>query len=204
MKSHPHLLLRDALAALFIRATAGEDGARDQIRALERWAKSGSVEAELQELWAEDGDPLFDMYGLTSRFQALAGYTQDRIRRFTAALQWIGHGKAKIDPIAISRCAWDAGLFFEVHEILEPAWMASRGAQKDELQGLIMAAAAFHHLCDGNLAGTKGLLRDACRKLNHSSAYAGFTNQLGCIAGAVERGEITGPNDIKDFPRLGD
>ena len=35
---------------------------------------------------------------------------------------------------------FDAGLYFEVHEVLEPHWMAADGPEREALQGLIQIA----------------------------------------------------------------
>ncbi len=41
---------------------------------------------------------------------------------------------------------WDLALFFEVHEILEPAWMETAGDRKRLLQALIRAAGVYINL----------------------------------------------------------
>ena len=45
------------------------------------------------------------------------------------------------------------GLFFEVHELLEPAWFRAADPVRTALQGLIQVAVAFHHLENGNHEG---------------------------------------------------
>jgi hypothetical protein len=50
------------------------------------------------------------------------------------------------------------GLFFEVHELLEPAWFRAPEPTRTALQGLIQVAVAFHHLENGNLEGARSLL----------------------------------------------
>lgn len=68
---------------------------------------------------------------------------------------------------ALGRAAalWAQGLFFEVHEILEPVWRTSRGAMRDALQGLIQVAAAWHHLAHGNRRGARKLLDEGRARL---------------------------------------
>jgi hypothetical protein len=58
-----------------------------------------------------------------------------------------------------------AGLYFEVHEILEPHWMHAEGATRQALQGLIQAAVGYQHLANGNLGGARALLHDGAAKL---------------------------------------
>jgi Domain of unknown function (DUF309) len=59
----------------------------------------------------------------------------------------------------------DAGLFFEVHELLEPAWLRAEGAERLGLQGLIQVAVGFHHAAHGNREGALSLLGEGLAKL---------------------------------------
>ncbi|HEY7041919.1 MAG TPA: DUF309 domain-containing protein [Methylomirabilota bacterium] len=58
-----------------------------------------------------------------------------------------------------------AGLYFEVHELLEPAWMRADGPARQSLQGLIQVAVGFQHLANGNLDGARSLLPEGAAKL---------------------------------------
>ena|SRR5579863_1365854 len=53
---------------------------------------------------------------------------------------------------------FNAGEFFEAHEVWEEIWLASHGSEKAFLQGLIQIAAAFHHHARGNTRGLNSLL----------------------------------------------
>jgi hypothetical protein len=55
--------------------------------------------------------------------------------------------------IAAFSKAFDAGSYFEAHEILESFWVAYRGDDRDFYKGLIQAAVALHHARGGNAAG---------------------------------------------------
>ncbi len=56
--------------------------------------------------------------------------------------------------LAAGLAAYERGDFFEAHEDLEPAWMASPDlAERALLQGLIKVAAAYVHDVRGNPAG---------------------------------------------------
>jgi hypothetical protein len=59
----------------------------------------------------------------------------------------------------------DGGLFFEVHELLEPAWIEAEGAARTALQALIQVAVACHHAEHGNRAGAVSLLGEGLAKL---------------------------------------
>jgi hypothetical protein len=208
VKTHTHLLVRDALSAIFVAAAGGDARALLALEALGRVARGEPGGAALEDLCTEDGEPLFAGDSLGPRFAAFEAYARDRARRYEAAVQWIEGEQAAGDPLECARAAWDAGLFFEVHELLEPAWLAAEhGPARDRLQGLIMAGAAMHHLCEGNRAGARGLLRDASRRLRaageeHGYGWGAFAAELARLAGAIDRGELPGIEELREVPRL--
>jgi hypothetical protein len=208
VKTHPHLLVRDALAHAFVRACAGDPEAGTALAALGRRTRGEAPGGALAGLRAADGEALFDESGaLAGRFAALEPYVRDRALRYEHALAWLAGATAPTDPLEGARAAWDAGLFFEVHEILEPVWMEATAARRDALQGLIMAGVALHHLCEGNPAGARGLLRDAARKLAAGAGslpldLASFARGLAELAADVEAGRVRGPADVRTLPRL--
>jgi hypothetical protein len=59
---------------------------------------------------------------------------------------------------------FDAGLYYEVHELLEPHWMRAAGDGRETLQGLIQIAVGFQHLANGNPVGARALLRDGAAR----------------------------------------
>ena len=59
---------------------------------------------------------------------------------------------------------FDARLFFEVHELLEPYWMRAEGATREALQGLIQIAVGFQHLANDNVDGARMLLEEGSEK----------------------------------------
>lgn len=72
-----------------------------------------------------------------------------------------------ISPAELEAAArlFDAGRYFECHELLEEVWRRSEGAEKLFLQGLIQAAAAYHKRAQGGLAGYGYLLGRARENL---------------------------------------
>lgn len=62
------------------------------------------------------------------------------------------------------------GLFFEVHELLEPAWFRAAEPVRTALQGLIQIAVAFHHLENGNHEGARSLLVEGVAKVGGTGA----------------------------------
>lgn len=204
MKTHPHLLVRDALAALFVAACAGEADALGGVAALAAWCADGAAPPDIA---AEDGRALFEGAALAEPFAPLEPYVRDRAPRFEAACAWIERDGSADQPLERARAAWDAGLFFEVHELLEPVWMKEQGPERERLQGLIMAGAALHQLSEGKTAGARGLLGDASRRLLADEEpcnfdLAQFAHGLARLRSGIDDGDISGIEDIDDLPRL--
>jgi alkanesulfonate monooxygenase SsuD/methylene tetrahydromethanopterin reductase-like flavin-dependent oxidoreductase (luciferase family) len=207
VKTHPHLLVRDTLAELFVRAARGDAEARETVRELEGWSRGESCTPRLLALAAEDGEPIFSGDGLAERFAPLADWVRDRAERYGASCGWIETEAVAADPVECARAAWDAGLFFEVHELIEPVWLEEKGERRTGLQGLIMAGAALHHLVEGNLPGAGSLLLDAARHLRSAPReerfdLETFASALAGIGERVKSGEISGIEDLEDLPRL--
>lgn len=74
-----------------------------------------------------------------------------------------------LEELAWTVCAaaalFNTGLFFEVHELLEPCWMRAERPVKTFLQGLIQIAAGLHHEQNGNRRGAVALVGEGCGKL---------------------------------------
>lgn len=60
---------------------------------------------------------------------------------------------------------FNAGEFFEAHEVWEELWLVAREPEKTFLQGLIQVAAAFHHHVRENARGATSLLAAGIAKL---------------------------------------
>lgn len=69
------------------------------------------------------------------------------------------------EAVADAAALWQAGLYFEVHELLEPYWRDAAGGTRETLQGLIQAAVGFQHLANGNLVGARALLAEGADRL---------------------------------------
>ena len=86
-------------------------------------------------------------------------YIQDRITRYRAALAEIRQGSDDVFFRAL--VLWDLRLFFEVHEILEPAWLKAAGGEKLFLQALIRAAGVYIKLEYGYRKGAEKMAQRA-------------------------------------------
>lgn len=62
---------------------------------------------------------------------------------------------------------FNAGEFFECHEVLEEEWTPERGPRRLFLQSLIHVAVGLYHAERGNPVGASRQLRKALRKLAH-------------------------------------
>ena len=94
--------------------------------------------------------------------------------------------------LAVAAALFDAGLFFEVHELLEPHWFRAQGAERERLQGLIQVAVGFQHLVNGNLRGAVLLLHEGGRRLQGALAgldlesFAAAAQRCGAAAAALD------------------
>jgi len=97
---------------------------------------------------------------------------------------------------------FDAGLHFEVHEILEPHWVTSEGGAREALQGLIQAAVGFQHFANGNLAGARSLLSEAAARLHERKLLGRDLEAFArAVAEAAEAVSTGAPVVAPPFPR---
>ena len=77
--------------------------------------------------------------------------------------------------IAEARELFNEQRFWEFHEVLEGLWKKTSGEEKQLLQGLILAAAAFVHVQKNEPGVVFQMLRDAVARLEHQPAdYQGI------------------------------
>ena len=91
---------------------------------------------------------------------------------------------------------FNAGQFFDCHEVLEEAWVEASGEQKIFLQGLIQAAVSLHHLKRKNLVGARRLLDAGIQKLGNFTPHqesldvANLLEHLGRLQSQIDSGEL--------------
>jgi hypothetical protein len=71
-------------------------------------------------------------------------YIQHRLKCYRQATDSLAGSQASVVRQAV--VLWDLGCYFEVHEVLEPAWMTATGDEKRLLQALIRAAGVYINL----------------------------------------------------------
>lgn len=84
---------------------------------------------------------------------------------YARVLGRVSTGTSRQARLAQAGSLFDARLYFEVHEVLEPEWLEAEGAEKTWLQALIQTAVALHHYEAGNLRGAGSLADAAAEKL---------------------------------------
>jgi hypothetical protein len=97
---------------------------------------------------------------------------------------------------------FDADLYFEVHELLEPYWARAEGAERDALQGLIQVAVGFQHLANGNLPGARSLLAEGSFRLERSPQPGLDTPAFARAVRAV-LAQVPDVEAVPRFPRAG-
>jgi hypothetical protein len=83
-------------------------------------------------------------------------------------LSFEGFSKVPLNELQNGLALFNAGRFFDAHEVLEDAWRESpqHSPLRRHLQGLVQLAVAFHHASKGNLVGARSVLERAMRNLN--------------------------------------
>jgi predicted metal-dependent hydrolase len=178
------LALRDRLAGTILRAL--RDGqARGELARLDGEPAARAWLGGEQACWAE---------ALARRAQAARGALK------SCPLSPAGDdlGQALDDAAAL----FDAGLGFEVHELLEPHWLAAAGGAREALQGLIQVAVGWQHRANGNLAGARSLLRDGGERL-HRGRLPGLDLQPFARAALAAAAALAAGADVSParFPR---
>jgi hypothetical protein len=167
----PPLRLRNRLAELILSALA------DPAARLELEQIDGAS-------WVADAPP---------EDAALVRARARRAREALAACAPAGTGRLA-DALVAAAALFEAELFFEVHELLEPHWTRTTGAERQALQGLIQVAVGFQHLANGNLEGARSLLVEGSARLRDGRLprldLVAFADAVAAIAARVERGVV--------------
>jgi hypothetical protein len=176
----------------------------------------------LEALAAGEGDP-GDWLGADAG--RLAAPLRDRARRAREALARLPpRGDAGVAPggappaparaptppvgaglewaLEVAAALFDAGLGFEVHELLEPYWVRASGDEREALQGLIQVAVGYQHLANGNRAGARSLLAEGARRLV-GRAVRGLPMQAFAAAVGRDAEQLPAAASPPPFPRPG-
>lgn len=177
------LVLRNRLAATILGALHDAD-ARRELTAL----AGATTRGWLGEHEAQWQTPLVERARAASRA--------------VATLPLFGHDLDVIEALAAAAVLFDAALYFEVHELLEPHWVGASGQTREALQGLIQVAVGYQHLANGNRAGARSLLAEGSARL-HGARLAGLDVEPFARAAAESAAKLTAgePVTVPPFPR---
>jgi hypothetical protein len=82
---------------------------------------------------------------------------------------------------------WNAGLFFELHELLETVWLSAQGAERIALKGMIQAAGAYVHSLRGKVDAAQGLAQRAQGNLRAGRERLNFIANLDLLLKSLEQ-----------------
>jgi hypothetical protein len=115
-------------------------------------------------------------YALKPQYGPYLGYFRQQTSRLLEALRFLtadGRPRACSD-LQRGLALFNAGLFFECHELLEDLWKATSGPDKTFYHGVVQVAAAFYHYEKHNRHGAVTLLTKGRDKLaTYPSSYLG-------------------------------
>lgn len=113
-------------------------------------------------------------------------YINDRLTRYGQFLAQVSNGPD--DVLWKGLLLWDLGLFFEVHEILEHAWLHAQGTEKILLQAMIRAAGFYIKGEFGFIEGSHKLAAKALPVLEaHRERLAGYCDPERLLTALRER-----------------
>lgn len=96
---------------------------------------------------------------------------------------------------------WNRRLFFEVHELLEVHWRQARGARREALQALILAAGVYVHREAGRQAAVASLSRRAAARLEACREHLPAIANLEELCRRLEAAEAPPPLRARHPPR---
>jgi hypothetical protein len=107
------------------------------------------------------------------------------------------------DALEGAAALFDASLFFETHEVLEPHWRQARGETREILQGLIQVAVGYQHWMNGNWEGARSLLAQGSARLRgrriRGASLDAFADSVSRSIERVER-MVPAPPPFPRFP----
>ena len=102
-------------------------------------------------------------------------YIRNRLERYARFLEQLDEDET--DPLRLGFALWDLGLHFEVHEVLEQAWLRAAGDDKALFQALIRAAGvAIKRECGSVAAAAKMAAKARPVLERHRARLAAYTD----------------------------
>lgn len=97
---------------------------------------------------------------------------------------------------------YNAGDYFEAHEVLEDLWRVTTGPDRKFYQGLIQLSVVLHHLGNGNAVGARNVLATCRRHLEpYGPRYGGLSVSdllalADRIAAMLDSGQVRVPDSV--------
>lgn len=113
-------------------------------------------------------------------------YIDERCASYRQVLTEIrarGLGAIRLQAVAL----WNAGLYFELHELIETIWLDTAEPERSALKGWIQAAGAYLHLERGKPEAARGLARRARSHLAAGAAALTFITNLDQLIQALDQ-----------------
>jgi predicted metal-dependent hydrolase len=104
--------------------------------------------------------------------------------------------------LRVAVAMFNAGEFFEQHEVLEELWHAEPGPIRELYQGILQVGVGFHHLGNGNYHGAVALLGRGLARLRTVAPDALGLDVAGLVVAASaahERILELGPTGLARF-----
>ncbi len=152
-----------------------------------------------------------DILSLPRGFRPHFPYLTRQVHRLNAAVRAAaraprlrGRGAVIEDGAAL----FNAGLFFECHELLEGAWRNAPAAERPFYHGVILVAAAFYHHEKGNLHGARIKLTEGMKHLqpllpvSHGVRLDRWLTALGPWKDRLDAGQVSGVLRTSEIPRI--
>ena len=123
-------------------------------------------------------------------------YIKNRLKKYEEVFAIMARGKLE-DVLQLAAIFWDYGLYFEMHELLEPVWKMAEGERRKALQGLIRGAGMKIHAENNNLQAAVSMGAKALVDLEkYGSELAGFA-KLEVIEADIKQTLATAQNNIR-------
>ena len=124
-------------------------------------------------------------------------YIQSRLERYRDVFDQILQDRAS-ELLTQAVYLWNAGLFFEVHEMLEGFWRGTSGDKREALKGLIKAATAYAHLDSGHQKAWESLCAKSAKLLGEHGEHLPFLSNLDVLIRKMENVDPRPPELVVD------
>ncbi len=98
------------------------------------------------------------------------------------------------DPLLLAVRLWNAGLFFEVHEVVEKCWQNASGKRRTALKGLVQAAGSYVHREAGHVRAAQRLAEKAAAHLGASHEALGEIANIKELVSCLQRAAAKAPH----------